>query len=224
MPGNRKRRIVVLGTAGNSLDIAEAIELLGGGRSCAGFLDDDPAAAGREFLGLPVLGRLDEASRLKGHSFVNGIGSTRSFRAKPSIIERTGLSADRFETVVHPTACVSKSAAIGRGVAVLQHAFVGAKAALGDHVIVLPSAIVSHDARVGSFGCIAGGTCLSGGVTVEDLCYVGSNAALREGIRVGRGALVGMGSVVLSDIPPGETWAGVPARRIRTSSGRAPRA
>ena len=32
---------------------------------------------------------------------------------------------------------------------------------------------------------------------------------------VGAWSLVGMGSVVLHDVPPGEVWAGNPARLIR---------
>ena len=39
---------------------------------------------------------------------------------------------------------------------------------------------------------------------------------LREGVRIGADATVGMGSVVLDDVPAGQTWVGVPARPIRT--------
>jgi len=220
VPRDRKRSVVVLGTGGNSLDIAETVGLLGPGWECAGFLDDDPALAGREFLGLPVLGRLGDAPRLRRCLFVNGIGSTRSYRAKPDLVRRTGLPPERFATLVHPSACVSPSAALGPGTAILQHAFVGARARVGAHVIVLPSAILSHDTRIGDFCSIAGGACLSGGVVLEPCCYVGSNATLREGVQVGRGALVGMGAVVLGAVPPGETWGGVPAKRIRPSPQR----
>jgi acetyltransferase-like isoleucine patch superfamily enzyme len=38
---------------------------------------------------------------------------------------------------------------------------------------------------------------------------------VREKLSIGAGAVVGMGSVVLQDVPAGEVWAGVPARRIR---------
>jgi serine acetyltransferase len=37
---------------------------------------------------------------------------------------------------------------------------------------------------------------------------------VRENLKIGRGAVIGMGSVVLHDVAPEETWAGVPARKI----------
>mgnify|MGYP000004542709 CR=1 FL=1 len=49
-----------------------------------------------------------------------------------------------------------------------------------------------------------------------EAAYLGMNASVREGVRIGADATVGMGSVVLDDVPAGETWVGVPARPIRT--------
>ncbi|MBA2390657.1 MAG: acetyltransferase, partial [Geodermatophilaceae bacterium] len=45
--------------------------------------------------------------------------------------------------------------------------------------------------------------------------YLGSGALLREGLAVGAGAVIGMGSVVLEDVPAGQVWVGNPARRLR---------
>jgi len=37
---------------------------------------------------------------------------------------------------------------------------------------------------------------------------------VREGLRIGEAALVGMGSVVLHDVPARQTWVGQPARPL----------
>lgn len=37
------------------------------------------------------------------------------------------------------------------------------------------------------------------------------------GVTIGRGAIIGAGSVVREDVPDGEFWAGVPAKRIRAA-------
>ena len=50
---------------------------------------------------------------------------------------------------------------------------------------------------------------------VEDDVSIGSSATILCGVRIGKGAIVGAGSVVTCDIPPGEVWVGNPARFLR---------
>jgi acetyltransferase-like isoleucine patch superfamily enzyme len=42
--------------------------------------------------------------------------------------------------------------------------------------------------------------------------YLGSGVTVREGLKIGDAAVIGMGSVVTRDVPAGEVWLGVPAR------------
>jgi acetyltransferase-like isoleucine patch superfamily enzyme len=50
---------------------------------------------------------------------------------------------------------------------------------------------------------------------IEDDVWIGANAVLRQGVHVGRGAVVGAGAVVLQDVAPYSIVAGVPARVLR---------
>ena len=53
------------------------------------------------------------------------------------------------------------------------------------------------------------------GVELEDDVWIGALSVLLPGTRIGRGSIVGAGSVVRGVIPAGELWAGVPARKIK---------
>ena len=215
-----EKQLVILGTAGNCLDIYDATVAINASAGqliyeCLGFLDDNKELHGTEISGRPVLGSLSDARNFPSAVFIGGIGSPASFWKKAAILNRTGLALERFETIIHPQASVSNLAKLGRGVAVLAGASIAAGAEVGNHVIMLQGAIISHHCRIGDFGCIASGACLSGDVTVASCAYIGANASVRNGVAIGSRALVGMGSVVVRDVPENTIVAGNPARSLK---------
>jgi acetyltransferase-like isoleucine patch superfamily enzyme len=52
-------------------------------------------------------------------------------------------------------------------------------------------------------------------ITLGKNVWLGSHVVVLPGVTIGDGAVVGAGAVVTRDIPPGETWAGVPARKLK---------
>ena len=48
---------------------------------------------------------------------------------------------------------------------------------------------------------------------------IGAAVNIRPGVVIGEGALIGMGAVVTQDVPAGETWVGVPARKLESGNG-----
>jgi acetyltransferase-like isoleucine patch superfamily enzyme len=58
------------------------------------------------------------------------------------------------------------------------------------------------------------------GVIIEDDCWLGAGVVVVDGVRIGRGSIVGAGAVVTKDLPPYSIAAGVPARVLhsRTST------
>lgn len=204
--------VIILGANGNCLDIAEAVEAAGD-RVVAGFLDDDPALEPGAMMGAwPLLGRIHDAPGFPNAGFVCGIGSPRSFREKAGVIERAGIPADRWATVVHPSAVVSRFATLEPGCVVLSHCSIGARARLGRWCTLLQGCVISHDAELGERSILASRVCLSGGSRIGEGSYLGCGVCVRDGVRVGAGALIGMGAVVVRDIPGYCTAFGAPAR------------
>lgn len=58
-----------------------------------------------------------------------------------------------------------------------------------------------------------------GGIVIDDDAWLGYGVIVLDGVRIGRGAVVGAGSVVTRDVPDGAIAAGVPARVIRMRGG-----
>lgn len=76
---------------------------------------------------------------------------------------------------------------------------------------------VAHDCMIGDYVTFAPAVKCNGNVHIEDHAYIGTGAILKQGkpsqpLRIGRGAVVGMGAVVTKDVAPGETVIGNPAR------------
>ena len=57
-------------------------------------------------------------------------------------------------------------------------------------------------------------TMISSSITIEDDAWIGSRVFIMPGVTIGKGAIVGAGSVVTSYVPPFQRYAGVPARAI----------
>ncbi|GAA4358678.1 hypothetical protein GCM10023165_53860 [Variovorax defluvii] len=51
---------------------------------------------------------------------------------------------------------------------------------------------------------------------IGDGVWIGARVVLLQGVRVGDRAVIAAGAVVVRDVPAGELWGGVPAKRIRS--------
>jgi sugar O-acyltransferase (sialic acid O-acetyltransferase NeuD family) len=209
--------LVVLGAGGNSLGILDAIEALNAIRPTwriEGILDDIPENQGRVVLGARVIGRIEDAPKLKGCRFVNGISSIASFRRIPEVIRRSGAPREAFVTIVHPRATVAPAARVGVGTAILAGSVICPEAVVGDHVIILQNTTVNHHTRVGDFTTLSAGITILGYIEIGANAFVGGGSTLAPMVKVGDGAVVGAGSVVIRDVPAGKVHAGNPAREI----------
>ncbi|WP_308190631.1 acetyltransferase [Streptomyces sp. HPF1205] len=186
-----------------------------------GHLDDDPCLHGREVDGVPVLGASALAHEMPDARVLVCVGSPRDPTSRARVVRRLGLDGDRWATLVHPAAAVSATSSVGPGCVLLAHCAVTAAVRVGAHVAVMPQVVLTHDDVVEDFATLASGARLGGGVRLARGAYAGAGALIRENVTVGAWSLVGMGGVVLGDVPPGEIWAGNPARRLRAAGAPA---
>ena len=55
---------------------------------------------------------------------------------------------------------------------------------------------------------------MTGSVSVGDNTFVGANAVIKQGVKIGKDVVVGAGTVVIRDIPDNEKLVGNPGRYI----------
>lgn len=107
---------------------------------------------------------------------------------------------------------------IGRGVYINRNAFIDASELIiiEDDVAIGPNVyITDHDHDISDRQRVLSNKLVSDPVVIEAGAWVGANVSVLKGVRIGRGAVIGAGSVVTKDIPEHTVAAGVPAKVLR---------
>lgn len=146
--------------------------------------------------------------------YVIAVGNPQVRRAIHQRILGAGLHMRPMSLLSH-MANVDDRTIIGDGLIACAHVLIHPNTDIGRHCHLNIYSYVAHDATLGDFVTLAPKAAVNGNCRVGSGAYIGTGAMLREGVMVGPDAVIGMGAVVLEDVPPGETWVGNPARRIK---------
>jgi sugar O-acyltransferase (sialic acid O-acetyltransferase NeuD family) len=176
-----------------------------------GILDDATDMHGRHLSDLPILGGIDVAVE-RGAMLLVCVGSGRGRRQIVQRLHAIGVGDARFATLVDQSVRIPATCSIGVGSILLAGSVLTADVTIGRHVVVMPHVTLTHDDVIADFATLAAGVSLGGMVAVGEAAYIGMNASVRERTVIGDESTVGMGAVVLGNVPANETWVGVPAR------------
>ncbi|WP_037365166.1 NeuD/PglB/VioB family sugar acetyltransferase [Nakamurella lactea] len=179
-----------------------------------GLFDDNVELHNSEVGGVRVLGSSWEAA---GGIDARVVVCAGSGIARAAIVERLngrGVGGDRYATVVHPSATIGTGCTTGSGSILLANVVLTCDVAVGEHVVAMPNVTLTHDVVVDDFVTLCAGVSIGGAVRLGRGTYLGMNSSVRQGVRVGDRSTLGMGSVLLTDLPAGQTWVGVPSHPI----------
>lgn len=113
---------------------------------------------------------------------------------------------------------IQKGAKIGRNVKISSHSFICEGVTIEDEVFVGHGVMFINDkypratTGEGELQSEADWVCIP--TLIKKRASIGSNATIMCGVTIGEGALVGAGSVVTRDVPPGAVVVGNPAHVI----------
>lgn len=184
------------------------------GHQVLGFLDDDADQWGSDREGVPILGGLDLVAEYPDAGVVicTGQGSVRARIAER--LAGAGFDPARYASVIHPSVTVPVSCRVGAGTILLTNVVLTTAVSVGSHCVVMPNVTLTHDNVLSDYVTIAAGVSLGGWTEIGPHSYLGMNSCVRERVRLGSDVTIGMGAVVLSDVPSGTTVVGNPARPL----------
>lgn len=204
--------LLLVGASGLAQEVL-ALLRSAGDRRAIGILDDAPARWGGRLAGVPVLGAVDTVSDHPDSEILLCVGAGIARQRIALRLRELGVETERFALLVHHGVAIPESCRIGPGSIVLAGVVLTADVIVREHVVIMPHVTLTHGNRISSFATLCAGVTLGGDVRLEEGAYLGMNSSVRQRVRIGSHAIIGMAAAVLTNVPAHETWLGVPARR-----------
>lgn len=213
------KKLVIIGGSGNgtvALSTALDINKLTPTWEILGFINDFES----EINGIRVLGPIDKevVQELLSDPEVFFVYSliTSKFREEgKNRLLSLEIPIDRYATLVHPTAVISEFANIGYGCTIQPFVSIGPNVEIGNHVQIFAQSLVGHDAIIENYSYIANNSCIGAKVIMKEGAYLGTNSSTKEFLQIGSWSFVGMGAVVIKDVPGKTVVIGNPAKPLR---------
>ena len=144
-------------------------------------------------------------------------------KARATLKNRIQSSAILDWTVMAENCVVMDEVTIGLGSILSPFVTITSNVTIGPSFHANLYSYVGHDCVIGDFVTFAPGVKCNGNVVIECHAYVGAGAIIRPGrtgkpLRIGEGAVIGMGSVVTKDVPTGVVVFGNPAEVIKRAT------
>lgn len=129
----------------------------------------------------------------------------------------------RYNCRIEPGAIIRDMVEIGDHCVIMMGAVLNIGAIIGTRTMIDMNVVVGGRAIVGNNCHIGAGTVLAGvieppsadPVIIEDDVLLGANVVVLEGVKVGKGAVVAAGSIVVKNVEPLTVVAGVPAKVLK---------
>ncbi|MCK9256709.1 MAG: acetyltransferase [Sulfurospirillaceae bacterium] len=191
------RALYIYGTGGHGGVLADIAHLRGYDEVI--FLDDEN----------PDFPNLEDIGKRQDIPVALAIESNHRRKVLFQKLKSMGL---KIETLIHPSAIISKSAKIEEGCAVMAGVIINHGAILEKGVIVNSGSIVEYKSTLKEFSNIAPRVAIARNVVVESLTHIGIGSSIIQDIKIGSESIIGAGSVVVSDILSNVVAYGVPCK------------
>ncbi len=121
-------------------------------------------------------------------------------------------SSFSMATLIHPTVELPETVKIGKGCTIGKNSFISYDVQIGDNTCIQTMACVGHNTIVGKNVVMSSLSNCGGNCRIGNNVYIALNVPVKEHISIGSNTIVGMGAVVLRDLPADVIAMGNPAR------------
>ena len=210
--------LVIFGAGGLGREVLLLLHQLNESRltwDVRGFYDDR-APASPTVAGLPYLGTAaDLNATVEPLAVAVAVGSPAG---RAAVVARLASAQLSFPALVHPRVALDtpQRIALGEGCIIQQGCLLTCDITLGRFVLLNLGCTIGHDAVLEDFCALMPHANVSGAAHLAAGVYLGTNATIIQGVRIGENTIVGAGAVAVRDLPANVTAVGVPAKPIKS--------
>ena len=192
------KELIIVGASGFGREMVKYIEDINRQKPTwvlKGFIDDNLNALDDYPCDFKVIGTIRDWQPSENEEFVCALAFPEVKKALVELLKDKGA---KFTTLIHPSAMIHTYCTIGEG------------------VVITPNSVISANATVGDFAwsTLSGKCALNGHVQCGKMVYMGCGVLVAPSKKIGDGAKVGIGSVVISNVKAGTTVFGNPAKKM----------
>lgn len=213
------KKLIIIGGFGNGTVVQSTVEDINEVSpqwEILGFLNDREIGS---INGYPIIGKItkevvDQYLKDEDVYFFYSLISVKlnfNFLHKLTDLE---IPLERFATIIHPTAVVSKYSKIGYGVCIQPFVSIGPNTNIGNFIHIFAQSLIGHGASLDDYSYVANNACIGADVHLKEGAYLGTNATTLEFVSLGKWSITGIGAVVLKDVEDYAKVVGNPARKI----------
>lgn len=211
------RDIIIIGAGGvgkETLFIIEEINKQKPTWNILGIIDDNESLHGKSINGYRVLGNINYLSKYdKKKNKPNLVVAISNYNVKKNIVKKL-RDEFNFAKIIHPSVNIHNTVEIGEGTIIYSGVIMTTNINIGSHVLISPKCGIGHDSILKDYVSLYWNVNISGNDVIEEGVTIGSAATIIQGKKIGRGAIIGAGAVVIQDVISNTTNVGVPSKRV----------
>jgi len=216
------KSVVVMGGKGIGVIAAHVIDDLPD-MQFLGFLNDGKKEGDTEgkYKKLLVVGKSDDVHNFISDKKVFVLLAYKTMKKERLMWDKLvnlDIPREKFINVIHPTAYIPTDyCEIGQGVLMAPYVQLSVDTKISDNCLLLANSFIGHDSTLDRYVSVANHATVGARVLIERGCHIGTNSTIRQGVKIGEFSIIGMGSVVLQDVPPNSIVVGNPGKVIGTT-------
>lgn len=201
------KKIIIISAGGHALELLEYIEYINDVSKTKiydvlGFIDVSKESYNQYKPKYSFIGLIKEHTIKKDAYYILGVGDIKIRELEINAFKKKGA---KFETIIHPTALISKTATIGEGSVISHNASVGPHAKIGPFNLINSRCTIGHDSIMGTNNFLSPQVVLGGNSELGNGNMMGTNSCVLPKISVGDNNTIMAGMVLSKKVEDNET-------------------